>query len=237
MQARTYVVDAGNSRVKIGCFEAGALQEVVVMPHETYQQVRLKPASAAALLSVSIPEQVLADWLQAQGITQTLVFNSQSPLGFSSAYTSPQTLGSDRKMLIRGANERFPGCNRLIIGVGSCITYDAVDAQQQHLGGDISPGMHMRWKAMHQQTARLPQVELPVRWPDFGTDTISALQAGVLQGMVAELQGRIQQFQALLPDLTIILSGGDAQLFEKRMDSRIFAEPNLALYGLHALLK
>jgi type III pantothenate kinase len=95
----------------------------------------------------------------------------------------------------------------------------------------------MRWQAMHQQTARLPLVGLPTEWPSYGTDTHTSLQAGVLQGMVAELHGRIQQFKVLLPDLTIILSGGDTHLFEKRMDSPIFAEPNLALYGLHALLK
>lgn len=237
MQSRQYAVDAGNSRVKVGCFEAGNLVWVEVHPLDGYQALSLPPAASAALLSVSIPEAALADWLKSQGIPEPLVFTSQSPLGFASAYTSPETLGSDRKMLIRGAIERFPGQNRLIIGIGSCVTYDVVDRHDQHLGGDISPGMHMRWQAMHQQTARLPLVELPAEWPSYGTDTHTALQAGVVQGLAAELHGRIRQFQVILPDLTIILSGGDAHLFEKRMDNPIFAEPNLALYGLHALLK
>lgn len=237
MRTRQYVVDAGNSRVKIGCFEAGKLRWVEACPLNAYQQLSLQPATAAALLSVSLPEQELVHWLQAQGIPQVLVFNSQSPLGFVSAYSSLETLGADRKMLIRGAHERFSARNRLIISIGSCITFDAVDANNRHLGGDISPGLHMRWQAMHEQTARLPLVGMPAAWPSYGTDTVSALQAGVLQGVEAELQGRIRQFQALLSDLTIILSGGDAHLFEKRMDSPIFAEPNLALYGLHASIK
>lgn len=230
------VVDAGNSRIKIGHFVGAELREVTAVDKAAWPQVVLPQVTHAALASVSVPEADLAAWLQAAGVTELKVFDQQQPLPFESDYQQVASLGSDRKMLVVGANRLHPHCHRLIIGLGSCITYDLVDAQGKHWGGDISPGLHMRWEAMHRLTARLPLVSMPDHWPDYGTDTISALQAGVLQGVLAEIKGRVAQFELILNDLTIILSGGDAHFFEKRIDSRIFAEPNLALYGLHALL-
>lgn len=141
------------------------------------------------------------------GASLVRVWRASDPLPFSSDYTSAQTLGSDRKMLVMGANKCFPGVNRLVVGMGSCITYDLIDAAGHHLGGDISPGLHMRWQAMHQFTARLPLVAMPAEWPTLGTDTPTALQAGVLQGVLAEIQGRKSQLELILSELTIILSG------------------------------
>lgn len=232
-----YVLDAGNTRLKIGRFEGGQLVQVEAVALTDWQQYRLPfRASTAALASVSIPEAELEAWLREQGVERVLRFDPSVPVPFASAYTSPETLGSDRKMLVLGANSRYPNRNRLLIGMGSCITYDLLNAENVHLGGDISPGMHMRWRAMHEFTARLPLVTEPVPLQSYGTNTLSALRSGVVQGMVAEIQGRIGQLEQEILNLTIILTGGDAHFFEKQINSPIFAEPNLALYGLHALL-
>lgn len=231
------VVDAGNSRIKVGWFLDGALKEIEILEHTAWPAYLPKyRAEKAMVASVSLPEAVLANRLITSGISEVRIWHADDPLPFQSDYTSYQTLGSDRKMMVMGANSLHPGLNRLVIGMGTCITYDLINAQGHHLGGDISPGLHMRWQAMHQFTARLPMVDLPAAWPVLGTDTHLALQSGVLQGVLAEMQGRKKQLELILSDLTIILSGGDAHFFEKRFDSRIFAEPNLALYGLHALL-
>ncbi|MBA4303639.1 MAG: pantothenate kinase [Sphingobacteriaceae bacterium] len=231
------VVDAGNSRIKIGWFKGQQLHETESIVHEAWATYAPKyPAQRALLASVSVPETVLQSRLLALGIPEVRVWHANDPLPFGSDYLTAQTMGSDRKMLVMGANRLYPGIHRLVVGLGTCITYDLIDAAGHHRGGDISPGMHMRWQAMHQFTARLPLASLPDHWPLLGNDTLSALQSGVLQGIVAEIEGRKRQLELILSDLTIILSGGDAQFFEKRFDSRIFAEPNLALYGLHALL-
>lgn len=231
------VVDAGNSRIKVGWFHQAELLETEVLEHADWQQYQPKyPIGRALIASVSMPEAELEHRLLQMGASNVRVWRASDALPFSSDYTSLHTLGSDRKMLVMGANKRFPGMNRLVVGMGSCITYDLIDATGHHLGGDISPGLHMRWQSMHQFTARLPLAAMPSDWPTLGTDTTSALQAGVLQGVLAEIQGRKIQLELILSELTIILSGGDAHFFEKRFDNRIFAEPNLALYGLHALL-
>lgn len=235
--SRQYVLDAGNTRLKIGRFEGGKLVQVEALALTDWQQHRLTlPAEAAALASVSVPEEALEDWLRKQGVQKVLRFDQHTPLPFESVYTSPETLGSDRKMLVLGAIRLYPKRNRLIIGMGSCLTYDLVTANEVHLGGDISPGMHMRWRSLHEFTARLPLLTNPEPAQPFGTDTQSAIRSGVVQGIVAEIQGRCQQLEQQIPDLTIILTGGDAHFFEKQINSPIFAEPNLALYGLHALL-
>lgn len=231
------VVDAGNSRIKVGWFSAGVLEEIEVLQHAQWENYVPKyPTKAAIVASVSLEEEVLAAPLRAAGVTQLRLWQPTDSLPFESEYTSLQTLGSDRKMLIIGANKLYPGVNRLVIGLGTCITYDLIDATNRHRGGDISPGIHLRWQAMHAFTSRLPLVEMPASWPVLGNDTVSALQAGVLQGVLAEMKGRKAQLELIYNDLMIILSGGDAHFFEKRFDNRIFAEPNLALYGLHALL-
>jgi type III pantothenate kinase len=230
------VLDAGNSRIKIGHFVGAELQQVWAVGLGEWQGLSLPRVNRAVLCSVSVPEAALEQWLKDVGVGNVQVFDSRVPLPFETDYRQAVTLGSDRKMLVMGANRLFPGRNCLIVSLGSCITYDLVDACGKHLGGDISPGLHMRWEAMHHFTARLPKVSVPDAWMAYGTDTESALQSGALQGVLAELKGRIAQMELILNDLTIILCGGDAHFFEKRIDSRIFAEPNLALYGLHALL-
>ncbi len=229
------VVDAGNSRVKRGWFKDNELLQLEIFEHSAWQHPLPHMPSGVHIASVSLPESDLAQWFLAQGVANVRIFDASSPLPFESNYTSLNTLGSDRKLLIAGANALFAQRNRLVVALGSCITYDLIDATGRHLGGDISPGLHMRWQAMHHFTARLPLPEMPAHWPVLGNDTISALQSGVLQGVLAEIKGRIDQFELILSDLTIILSGGDAHFFENRLDSPIFAEPNLALYGLHAL--
>jgi type III pantothenate kinase len=232
----TYTIDAGNTRLKLGLFNEDQLVSVAQLPLADWRRMALRPeVKVATLMSVSIHEEELAVVLKSKGIEQLQVFNAHSKLPFSSQYQQVETLGSDRKMLIHGANKLFPNQNKLIIGMGSCITYDLVNAAGEHLGGDISPGMHMRWEAMHRLTARLPRVQMPEAPLSYGRNTFEAMQSGVMAGISSELNGRIAQFGLILSELTIILSGGDAEFFEKRIDSRIFAEPNLALYGLHAL--
>lgn len=231
------VVDAGNSRIKVGWWQAKKLVETEILSHADWSRYQPKHAAKRVIIaSVSLPESQISERFLDAGMTNLKVWQASEPLPFTSEYTSLETMGIDRKMLVVGANHRYPHSNRLVISLGSCITYDLINSQNHHLGGDISPGMHMRWQAMHSFTARLPLVSMPPDVLAWGTNTQGALQSGVLNGILAEIMGRIKQFEAVLGDLTIILSGGDLHFFEKRLDNRIFAEPNLALYGLHALI-
>ncbi len=233
---RRLVIDAGNSRVKTGLFEGNELVQVDSVPTEAFLGAPLPKADFAAFATVSVSESLLLDALKAAGISRYTFFGAYDSLPFPSAYKSADTLGQDRKAGILAALHKYPRKACLLIGLGSCITYDLISAQGLHLGGDISPGYRMRLQAMHTFTRRLPMPDPEKTAPVLGFDTESALISGAFHGMAGELSARIEAFEALEGDLTIILSGGDAPLFEKTFRKQIFAEPNLALYGLNALL-
>lgn len=235
--ARHLVVDAGNSRVKIGVFEAGRLTDWQQIPLEEVANWQLPPAKYGAFATVSVAEAVLLAKMQAAGITQPLQLQAGDPLPFASSYLSPESLGQDRKVNIVAALNQFPGQPLLVISLGSCITYDVIDKQGRHLGGDIAPGYQMRLQAMHTFTQRLPRAEAEIPDIPWGNSTRTALQSGAYRGMSAEINGRIADFEAVIPDLKIILTGGDSPFFEKSLRKQIFVAPHLALYGLNALLE
>lgn len=234
---RHIVVDAGNSRIKMGVFENGQLIDWQQIALDEVDHWQLPQASRGAFATVSVAETVLVKKMQSAGIAQPLMLHAEDSLPFASHYRSPETLGQDRKVNIIAALRQFPQQAILVISLGSCITYDLIDKQGVHLGGDIAPGYHMRLQAMHTLTQRLPQVEAEIPQMPWGNSTKTALQSGAFRGMAAELQGRIADFEAVIPDLKIILTGGDSPFFEKSLRKQIFVAPHLALYGLNALLE
>lgn len=236
-------IDAGNTRIKAGWFSRQQLIEVWHIPATEFSRATLPfPPKRAVLCSVGHPEDHLKNWLVQMGVSAIKVIRPDDPLPFATRYTTPETMGSDRKMLVLGACVLHPGIPRLVVSLGTCITYDWIDSNEVHLGGCISPGLSMRWSSMHQYTGRLPLVLPPgleggANIP--ATDTEAALQWGVVQGVRHEIQGFWMNFQHQYDPLNqgqFILTGGDAHFFEIRPEERIFAAPNLALIGLQAML-
>ena len=91
-------------------------------------------------------------------ITSALAGSTDTPLPVINLYETPETLGYDRMAAVVAANEQFPGRDILVIDAGTCITYEFIDSLGQYHGGNISPGLQMRFKALHQFTGRLPLV-------------------------------------------------------------------------------
>lgn len=161
---------------------------------------------------------------------------AQTPLPFQIAYRTPQTLGPDRIAAVAAAYGRFPKSNVLVIDMGSCITYDLLDAQAIYQGGSISPGIAMRFKAMHHFTGKLPAVEIIDHAPLIGYDTTTAMQSGVMQGVQAEIDGIIDTYSLLYKDLTVLIGGGDNKYFDKKFRISIFAGSNLVIEGLKIIM-
>ncbi|MFT4031580.1 MAG: type III pantothenate kinase [Siphonobacter sp.] len=233
-------IDLGNTFAKAGVFDQEgrlletywklSLQELLtcidqIQPHRgIIASTGLSEAELIQLLSEKIP--------------QLLVLTPQTPLPIFKEYDTPHTLGSDRVAAAVGARSLFPKQNCVVIDMGTCITYDYVDQNDLFQGGAISPGLRMRFKAMHSFTQRLPLVEMPERFPSLvGKNTIHAMQSGVLNGLVAEVEGMIQQYRQIYPDFQVVLCGGDATIFETRLKEPIFAAPELVLVGLYRILK
>jgi type III pantothenate kinase len=123
-----------------------------------------------------------------------------------------------------------------VIDAGTCITYDFLDSDGIYHGGAISPGLRMRFQAVHTFTSRLPLVDTPAEALLIGDTTEKSIQSGVVNGIVAEAKGIIQQYERQFEGLTVILCGGDGGFFENKLKGSIFAVPELVLSGLNSIL-
>lgn len=156
-------------------------------------------------------------------------------LNFSTPVGKPETIGADRLALAAAAVHFFPGRNNLIIGLGSCITYNFINQYHQFLGGNISPGMDMRFRAMHEFTAKLPLVQAEWNIPLLGYDTKTNMQSGVILGMAGEIDGMIERYAARFGNFNVVLTGGNSAYFASLLKNRIFADFNFLFKGLYAL--
>ncbi|WP_420155830.1 type III pantothenate kinase [Siphonobacter sp.] len=241
MKSETYAlaIDLGNTYAKTGLFTAdGHLEEThwnFTIP-ELLEYVRERNPARVVLSSTGHAEEKIRSWF-AFLPSPILWLTPQTPVPLTKRYDTPHTLGADRVAAAIGARHLFPDRNAVVIDMGTCITYDYVDTENNFHGGLISPGLRMRFKAMHSFTQRLPLVEVPETFPPLvGKSTIHAMQSGVLYGLIAEVQGLIEQYRSIYPDFQVILCGGDAPLFESRLKEPIFAAPELVLWGLYRIL-
>lgn len=161
---------------------------------------------------------------------------ANTPLPIQNAYKTPQTLGKDRLAAVVGAFALFPGMNCLVVDAGSCITYDLLTADGVYLGGNIAPGLRMRLRAMHEFTARLPEVNLhPVQnW--IGDSTQTAMNNGAILGTFLEIEGYRQRWEKEWGQLKVVLTGGDAGFLTQSMLTDTVHEPDLVFIGLNKIL-
>ena len=238
MKSRKIVIDLGNTLTKVACLENARQVEFYTFGEDAdfFQWINQQPAFDAGILGSvrHLPEE-LEKWVSNQADMITL--NSNTPLPFKIAYKSPDTLGPDRIALAAAGFERFPHQNVLVIDMGSCITYDLLTSQGIYLGGAISPGIRMRFKAMNAFTAKLPMAEPTNETPLIGYNTESSLQSGVMNGVQAEIAGIIEQYERNYKDLTVLIGGGDNKYFDKRFKVNIFAASNLVLDGLRFIME
>jgi len=166
----------------------------------------------------------------------SVFFSHNTLVPIINKYGTPETLGKDRLAGVVGAHQMFPASDILVIDAGTAITYDLITAGGEYPGGAISPGIAMRYKALHTFTGRLPLLDYYDEASLIGDDTLTSIHSGVLNGAVAEMEGIIQRYQLVYPGLKIILTGGDHNYFDKRLKIKTFAAPNLVLEGLNLIL-
>lgn len=234
------VIDIGNSRVKLGVFKKKALlfyrsiesltPSALTEVHEHY------PIHYCIVSTVSR----LPSWLHvyASRFDKCIILDANTKLPVSIHYSTPQTLGNDRRALACAGHKRFPASNVLIMGMGTAITYDLVDRKGNYLGGAISPGLTMRYNALHTFTENLPFITCRKPVENYlGKSTNEAITAGVNMGILGELNHFINLYKNDYSPLNIILTGGDANLFDKSLKNTIFAIPNMVLHGLNEILE
>jgi type III pantothenate kinase len=232
-------VDIGNTKIKAAVFEGNVLAEKFTFDKEEWRESiekilkKFPEARQTILSSVGKDDDELFLWLK--GNTNLTAVNHASLFPFTNKYATPATLGIDRMVLAAGAVLQYPGQNRLIIDAGTCITYDFVDSNDNYLGGAISPGLQMRYTAMHTFTAKLPLLYPEMPQDYIGNSTNESMHSGAALGLLHELQGFMNQYGKQYQEVTIILTGGDADFLAKRLKNTIFANSNFLLESLNLL--
>lgn len=230
-------IDIGNTRIKYGLFEQGQLVKQGRVQGDDQLVSRLQPRSIRHLIGASVAQPAAEVLARLPHTGRLLVLNPSTPLPVRNLYQTPQTLGADRLAGVIGASYLFPGQDCLVIDAGTCITYDLVDKESRYHGGSISPGIDMKFKALHTFTGRLPLTERTEESVFTGQNTRESIQSGVLIGTVAEVEGFISLYRQRYPSLTTVLCGGDASFFDTKLKAPIFVIPELVLIGLYRILE
>ena len=233
-------IDIGNTRTKLGFFKNGRLRKKMYWEDDSLDKLeallsnqKVKNIICSTVKTVDLP---FENKLKQNRFYIRLEADTTLPI--QNKYRTPKTLGKDRLAAVAGAYTLYPGACSLVIDAGTCITYDVIDAEGNFLGGNIVPGLEMRWKAMNHFTAKLPLVSKKrFSRKDIGKDTLSALQIGGALGTTLEMDAWIEYFKQEYDVLNTILTGGDGDYFAKRLKSKIFANSNLVLIGLNKILQ
>jgi len=233
----TLCFDFGNTRLKCGVFNGKELKEVIALNDDNTSTIegiiKHKNPQKSILSSVIHHNSAIEELLAAK--TSFHKLSDKSKLPFTTPVGKPETIGADRLALVAAAVYYYPKQHNLVIGLGSCITYNFVNRFHEFLGGSISPGLEMRFKAMHHFTAQLPLVKADSNFPLVGYDTKTNLQTGAILGMAKEMDGIIDEYALKYSNFNAHLTGGDMRFFAPLLKKKIFANPHLIFNGLYAL--
>ena len=236
---RNLCIDIGNTRTKIALFDDAMVEDQWTLTNGQDLQLddKAKQIDGVILSSTAkVDEEMMRAFMQLPCSIHE-VLNWQTPIPVENLYTTPQTLGMDRLAAVVGAHAQYPTNDILVIDSGTAITYDFINARGQYLGGNISPGVALRFKALHAFTARLPLVEEKGDKPVFGISTDTAIRCGVLDGVRHEIEGFIKAMIVKYPNLLVFLTGGHGFDFDVSLKKRIFADKLLVLKGLDSILR
>lgn len=234
-------IDIGNSLTKLCVFDNNKIIQKVISESIDLSiipdLIQKFPGLENVILSTVKKENPeLVDLLNNQ-FKYFISFNQATPLPVKNKYKTKETLGKDRIAAIVGANNMFPQSNVLVVDAGTAITYDFINSQNEYLGGNISPGMNMRFMALNRYTDNLPLVEPAEEFLLLGDSTNQAILSGIVNGLIFEIDGYINKLKEEYQGLITILTGGDAIFFDKKLKNTIFVDQNLVLTGLNRIIE
>lgn len=243
---RYLVADEGNSRLKVAIFDGDAMEYCQSFAAPTSQKIEDFVASArkvdAAIVSTSGEYTFdIISTLKNCGIERVEEFSHTTPMPIINLYATPETLGMDRLLSAVDAHNKFPDKEVLIIDLGTAITIDRLSAKGEFLGGAISPGLKMRFKALNAFTKKLPLLrggEIDLLRANYvkgkiPSGTKEAIFYGVVEGIINEIEGYLTENEKKL----IYFTGGDALFFEKLIKIPIFVNSQSTLFGLKTIIQ
>ena len=234
------LIDIGNTRTKWAVWQGDSELEQGVVESFSIDWVetlkRRYSLRYGLVCSTMGDAESVCNLLQKSGL-KALVFDADCPVPIQNHYLTPRTLGRDRLAAAVGAATLYPDREVVIIDLGTALTIDHLTADGCFSGGVISPGLEMRFRALHTHTAALPLVEPTDTEGVVGRTTEEAIALGVMNSVAFEIEGYLARFAKKNGDFIPILTGGAAKYFVKRIKNTIFAEPNLVFCGLNRILE
>ncbi len=240
------IIDIGNSYLKLSLFKEDHIVESLTFGKTDVREVlsvlnnrfrKHRDIKKSILSSVSGVNFELENFLT-KSTDFYIKVNHETKVPIKILYKTPETLGIDRLAAVIGANNIFPNENVLIFDAGTALTVDFINSDREYIGGNISPGLEMRYKALNKFTDKLPLLKIDNEFEKIiGNTTNEAIQGGVQNGIVHEIKGYIDSFEKIYPNLKIIFTGGDAFFFDRKIKKDIFAAPEIVLRGLNRILE
>jgi type III pantothenate kinase len=233
----TLCFDFGNTRLKAALFVDSALEEIIVLKDESIETVRL-------LLDQFQPQKtILSSVINHNSQIESLLSSKTkfhklshlTKLPFTTPVGKPETIGADRLALAAAAVYFYPQKNNLVIGLGTCITYNFINKSHEFIGGAISPGLEVRLKSLNHYTAKLPLLKADWNVPLIGYDTNTNILSGVVIGMAKEIDGFVEMYESKFGNFNALLTGGDIGVLASHLKKKIFADPELIFKGLYAI--
>jgi len=235
------IIDIGNTKIKASIFLKGELNTTKASEKvdvEFAKELLGEFTTIEKVIIASVREYPdnLISFLKTK-IQHVFFFDSKLPIPLENLYESKKTLGYDRLAACIGAYAMDPNQNILVIDAGTAITFDFVNKHAQYIGGCISPGLSMRYKALNHFTKKLPLLSVNEDYSLIGKNTKEAITGGVQNGIVFEIDSYINQLKQKYADLKVILTGGDAPFLYKNITNPATLEMNVLAIGLNHILE
>ncbi len=235
------IIDIGNSRTKVALFRNGKLEKsfpVEYFSFEKFLEIKADyPEIKNAIISTVKEKPDLLIEKMAEKLETIVFLDHNTKIPIENCYKTPETLGKDRLAAVVGANYINPERDILVIDAGTAITYDFITKEKKYKGGFITPGLSMRFKALHHFTSKLPLLNSNEPGEYYGDDTNSSIIGGIQLGLEGEINSIFKHFSAFSENLLIFLTGGDTKYFEKLLKSYNFVSLEITLIGLNRILE
>ena len=234
------IIDIGNSRAKVVVMDGDTLvKEYVTDTFSTslFEEIMASyPTISRAIVASTRGDEEQTRQIVAECLSKVVIFRpATTPIPLDNHYHTPETLGADRLAAAVGAQALYPNCDIMIVDFGTAITIDFVEGGA-FKGGNISPGVTTRFRALADYTARLPRCYATDEVIEFGRTTKEAIEQGVMRGVEYEIRGYAEAFMQKNGEKFIIFTGGDAKYFAKRIKNAIFADCEPVIFGLNRIL-
>ena len=239
-------IDNGNTSVKVAFFigtQIVATNRFIRRDSRLLERIisTYKPDTAIVCSTASSATSQRIEQLADERCRRVLHLTHETPMPIRLGYRTPQTLGRDRIATAVGAwsiaRRLDHTCDILVIDAGTAITYDLVTANGCFVGGNIAPGLSLRFKALHEHTGRLPLVQPDGDTPMVGYNTDTAIRSGVMLGLLGEVRSYIADLKLSHPNMMVFITGGDGKwLYTNLNDKNIIYSEHLAAEGLNRIL-